>query len=191
MVLKGGELLGSILEFIQNIDYEVLTLIQKYFKCIFMDNFMVFITTLGNRGLIWVIISLVLMIKEKYRKIGLYALLALLLVTILGEVVLKNIVGRVRPFESVEGIELLINKPVSFSFPSGHTASSFAMAGVLGEKIKKYRIPFYILASLIAFSRVYLFVHNPSDIIAGIVLGFLCSSFIIFLYDNDNLLIKK
>lgn len=179
-----------VLDFIQNIDLEILNIIQKYFKSIFMDNFMVFITTLGNRGLIWLIITLLLMIKKEYRKIGLYSLLALFFVTTLNEGVLKNIIGRVRPFEGVDGLELLIKKPSSYSFPSGHTATSFTMAGVLSCKIKKYRIHFYILASLIAFSRLYLFVHNPSDIIAGILLGFLCSNFIIFLYENDKALFK-
>lgn len=183
--------MDSVFDFIQKIDYEVLYLIQKYLKSVFMDNLMVFSTRLGDRGLIWIVISLLLMMKKEHRKIGLYALLALILVRLLGESVLKNLIGRVRPFVGVEGIELLINKPKSFSLPSGHTASSFAAAGVLAYKIKKYRIPLYILAALIAFSRLYLFVHNPSDIVAGIALGFACSRFIILLYENDNLLLKS
>lgn len=183
--------MGDILGFMQDIDLEVLNLIQKYLKYSFMDSFMVFITTLGNKGLIWIIISMLLIIKKEYRKIGLYALVALILVTVLGEGILKNVIGRARPFVGIEGIELLIKEPSSFSFPSGHTAISFVMAAVLGHKVKKIRIPLYILASLIAFSRLYLFVHNPSDIVAGIALGFLCSTFIIFLYENDNLLLKK
>ncbi len=183
--------MGEIVSFIQNTDLEILNLIQRYLKSSFMDSFMVFITTLGNKGLVWILISLLLMIKKEYRKIGLYALLALILVTVLGEGILKNAIGRVRPFVGIEGMELLIKEPRSFSFPSGHTAIAFVMASVLGHKIKRMRIPLYILASLIAFSRLYLFVHNPSDIVAGIILGFLCSTFIIFLYENDNLLLKK
>lgn len=184
-------MLGSILNFIQDIDLEILYSIQKYLKCDFMDSFMVFITRLGNRALVWIAISILLILTKKYRKLGLYALLALVLVSLLGESVLKNVVGRVRPFESIDGIELLIKKPKSFSFPSGHTAIAFTMAGVLGHGLKKVRIPLYILAILIAFSRLYLFVHNPTDIIGGIALGFICSNFIIFLYENDILLLKR
>lgn len=183
--------MGEIFSFIQNIDLEILNLIQQYLKCSLLDSFMVFITMLGNKGLVWIVMSLFLMIKKEYRKIGLYALLALILVTVLGEGILKNAIGRVRPFVGIEGMELLIKKPKSFSFPSGHTAIAFVMASVLVYKIKRIRIPLYILASLIAFSRLYLFVHNPSDIVAGIALGFLCSTFIVFLYENDNLLLKK
>lgn len=183
--------MGEIFSFIQNVDLEILNLIQQYLKCSFLDSFMVFITTLGNNGLVWIVISLFLMIKKEYRKIGLYALLALILVTVLGNGILKNAIGRVRPFVGIEGMELLIKEPRSFSFPSGHTAISFVMASVLVHKIKRMRIPLYILASLIAFSRLYLFVHNPSDIVAGIALGFLCSTFIILLYENDNLILKK
>lgn len=179
-------MLVELLSFIQEIDLQILNLIQQYFKSVFMDKFMVFITNLGNRGIIWLIISLIFMTRKEYRKISIYSILALILVTILGELVLKNIVDRVRPFEIVEQMELLIKKPVSSSFPSGHTASSFTMAGVLSHKIRKYKITFYILASLIAFSRLYLFVHNPTDIVAGIVLSVVCSNFVIFLYENKK-----
>lgn len=184
-------MLGSILDFIQNIDLEILNLIQKYLKCDFMDSFMVLVTKLGNRGMVWISISILLILTKKYRKVGLYALLALVLVSFLGESVLKNVIGRVRPFESIDGIELLIKKPKSFSFPSGHTAIAFTMAGVLGHGLKKIRIPLYILAILIAFSRLYLFVHNPTDIVGGVALGIICSNIIIFLYENDILLLKK
>jgi len=179
-------MLEELLSFIQEIDFHILNLIQQYFKNVFMDRFMVFITTLGNRGIIWLVISLLLMIRKEYRKIGIYSIMALIFVTILGELVLKNIVDRVRPFEIKEQMELLIKKPASSSFPSGHTASSFTMAGVLSHKVKKYKTIFYIIASLVAFSRLYLFVHNPTDIVAGIVLGVICSNFVIFLYENKK-----
>ncbi|NLZ48864.1 MAG: phosphatase PAP2 family protein, partial [Clostridiales bacterium] len=79
-----------------------------------------------------------------------------------------------------------ISKPSSFSFPSGHTGFSFAATGVLAKYFRKYRIPLFILASLMAFSRVYLCVHYPSDIIGGIILGLICSQISIWVFDRES-----
>ena len=98
-------------------------------------------------------------------------LLGLLLNAILGEVIIKNIVQRPRVFNTYPDISIIINPPDSYSFPSGHTASSFTAAMLIGYYLKKWRYGAYILASLIAFSRLYLFVHYPTDIICGILLG--------------------
>ena len=98
-------------------------------------------------------------------------LTALALDVLLCNVMLKPLVGRMRPFTVNTGMELLINAPKDFSFPSGHTAASFAAAFALLFVKNKLWIPSMILASLIAFSRLYLYVHYPTDVLAGILLG--------------------
>ena len=145
---------------------------------------MPFITSLGNGAIIWIGIALILIITRKYRKAGIIALMALVITSFFGEVIIKNIVHRARPFIGVEGLKLLIIEPTSFSFPSGHTGSSFAVASALAANIKGYGKYFLIPASLIAFSRLYLFVHFPSDIAGGIILGVLSAKLAQIIYNR-------
>lgn len=107
---------------------------------------------------------------------------ALFLATLLGEEIMKNLMQRPRPFIDHPAFSLIIPTPLSFSFPSGHTTSSFAVAGVLATKIKKYKYIFLILAMAISFSRLYLLVHYPSDVIVGIILGLTCSFIVIKIF---------
>lgn len=175
---------------INNLDIWILDFINDNLHNPILDKLMMFITSLGNSGLIWIVISIILITIPKYRKVGVMALCALILTTILGEVILKNILQRSRPFTKVPDFELLIKAPLSYSFPSGHTGSSFAVAGILGSKFKKSRIYIYILAMLIAFSRLYLYVHYPSDVLAGVVLGS-ASAFIVLYLFSDKLYEKN
>jgi len=162
-------------ETIQNIDLEILSYIQEVVSNTFLDKLMIFITLLGSKGAIWIISSLVLLINKKTRRVGIMAMTALILTGILGEAVIKPLVKRARPFVDHPSFNLMIKPPSTYSFPSGHTASSFAVAGVLTRELKKYGIVFLILATLIAFSRIYLFVHYPSDVVVGIIMGLMCS----------------
>ena len=107
-------------------------------------------------------------------------LLAVLAITFLvGDVVLKNWIQRPRPFQEMP-VELLIPPPESFSFPSGHTSSSFAAASVIYRVRKSWGIAAFILAVLIGFSRLFLFVHYPTDVLAGAVLGLLVGNLVCF-----------
>jgi undecaprenyl-diphosphatase len=160
---------------IQKIDIAMLQFINNNLQNPVLDKLMPIITSLGDSGMIWVIISFILMLSKKYKKVGILSILALILSTIIGEGILKNLIQRPRPFYELTNIQLLIEKPLSYSFPSGHTGSSFAVAGVIGILIKKYRIPVIISAIIMAFSRLYLFVHYPTDIVGGIALGLTCS----------------
>lgn len=175
---------------LQRFDNSILLYIKDNMHGIIMDKSMVISTYLGNGGVIWIIIIVLLMINKKYRKIGFMALGALILSTILGEEILKNVVKRTRPSEAIAAWNLLIAKPLSYSFPSGHTTSSFAVAGVLAKYFKRYAFGFLGLASLIGFSRVYLYVHYPTDVLAGMVLGLMCSGIVIYFFDRLNLNIK-
>jgi len=168
-----------MIELIQNFDIGILNFINDYFHNPIMDKIMTTITSIGNAGFIWIVIALILIIIPKYREVGIMTACALILNAILGEVILKNIVERSRPFNILDDIILLIKTPTSFSFPSGHTASSFAAVGIIGVMIKKYKWYALSLAILIAFSRIYLFVHYPTDIIGGIILGIFSSRIIL------------
>jgi undecaprenyl-diphosphatase len=160
---------------LQNIDDSILLFIKNNMHSYIMDKVMITSTHLGNNGAIWIVIILLLMINKKYRKIGFIALGALILSAILGEGILKHLVQRTRPCVNIPAIDMLIKKPSSYSFPSGHSASAFAVAAVLANYFKKYKFVLFGLALLIAFSRLYLYVHYPTDVLTGVVLGLISS----------------
>ncbi|WP_259473461.1 phosphatase PAP2 family protein [Clostridium estertheticum] len=165
-------------------DISILLFIKYNMHGIIMDKVMVISSYLGNAGIIWIIISSILISNKKYRKIGFMALAALILSAILGDEILKNIFKRLRPSDTMPTMNHLIARPLSYSFPSGHSMSSFAVAGVLAKYFKKYVIEIISLASLIAFSRLYLYVHYPTDVLVGAILGLLCSALVIYIFNN-------
>ena len=136
-----------------------------------LDKIMVAITTLGDAGLIWIALAVVLMFTKKYRKCGVTMAVALIIMLVVGNGVLKNIFMRERPCWIDTSIALLIENPHDYSFPSGHTYSSIAAATVILLRSKKAGIAAMVMAVLIAFSRMYLFVHFPTDILASLFLG--------------------
>lgn len=141
------------------------------------DRIMVFITSLGNGGRIWILLAVLLLAVPRTRKSGWVLTAALVLDYILCNGILKNLVGRIRPCDVNATVQLLIARPKDFSFPSGHTAVSFAAVSALyyaGEK--KLWKPALVLAVLIAFSRLYLYVHYPTDILGGIMVGWICGA---------------
>ena len=130
------------------------------------------ITRLGDAGIIWIILTVLLLIIPKTRKTGVIMMAALLVDVLLCNVFIKNLVARTRPFDVNTAVQLLVAKPRDYSFPSGHTAASFASVTALylaGEK-KMWKAAL-VLAVLIALSRLYLYVHYPTDIIGGVVFG--------------------
>ena len=130
------------------------------------------ITRLGDAGIIWIILTVLLLIIPKTRKTGVIMLAALLADVLLCNVVIKNLVARTRPFDVNTAVQLLVAKPRDYSFPSGHTAASFASVTALylaGEK-KMWKAAL-VLAVLIALSRLYLYVHYPTDVLGGMLLG--------------------
>ena len=138
----------------------------------FGDIIVPLISGLGNAGIIWIALTLVLLIIPKTRRSGLIMALALIADLILCNGILKNLVVRTRPYDVNTVVNLLIEKPVDYSFPSGHTAASFAAVTALylaGEK--KLWKPALVLSILIAFTRMYLYVHYPTDILGGIAVG--------------------
>lgn len=136
-----------------------------------LDRVMVVITSLGNAGWLFIVIGIFLLRKNSTRKQGFHVLLALIFSVIVCNVFVKDLVARARPCWLIPEIELLIHMPTDYSFPSGHTSASFAAAVALGVHNRNMGILMYVLAFLIAFSRMYLFVHFPTDVLGGAVTG--------------------
>lgn len=169
IILLGG--MKILPEAIHNIDLNILKSLHGLVQNPFLDKVMPYITYLGNSGFIWIVISIVMICIKKYRKTGMLCLLALLLTTVMGEGIIKHLVQRQRPYSHFNSLNLLISEPVTYSFPSGHTGSSFAAATVLSCRMPKLTPWVFLFAILIAFSRLYLMVHYPTDVLAGALLG--------------------
>ncbi|MGN1011797.1 MAG: phosphatase PAP2 family protein [Clostridia bacterium] len=162
------------------IDFSILYWIQDHIVCAALTPVMKLFTTLGNGGILWIIIGILLLFFKKTRSIGIASLLSLALVAILNNEIIKAIVQRPRPFTYVD-IELLITAPGGYSFPSGHTSSSFAAATAVFLKNKKLGAVLLVCAALIGFSRMYFFVHFPSDVFVGMIEGILTAVAVTFL----------
>ncbi len=147
-----------ILEFFGNIQLPIL------------NEIMIFVSVIGNSGIIWIALGLVLLCFKKTRKQGVTVLIALIISFLIGNLTIKPLVARQRPFEAQE-LDLLITPPLDRSFPSGHAMSSFAAACAVLFYDRRIGIPAVCLAALIAFSRLYLQVHYFSDVAAGVILG--------------------
>lgn len=171
-----------MIEIFKKVDNTILRWINVKFRNKTFDKIMPIITSAGNLGIIWIVISVLLITKKDYRVLGQTILIALVITTIIGEGIIKNIVKRKRPFYGNDDKELLISRPITYSFPSGHTASSFAVATVFIKTDNAASLEIMLLACLIAFSRIYLGVHYPSDVIGGGIIGTLCGLITVMLF---------
>lgn len=161
------------------IENSILLWIQDNMRNGLLTPIFVFITRLGDLGFIWIAGSVALLISKKTRKIGIMCIISLGLSVLIDNVLLKNIVARTRPYEIIPGLTSIIGAQKDFSFPSGHTGSSFAVAVVMYRELpKKYGIPALVLAFLIGFSRLYVGVHYPSDVICGALIGTVLAVFV-------------
>lgn len=167
-------------EAIQKLDEAILFFIQENIKNPVLDRLAVFITTLGNAGFLWIFIAFLLLSRKKYQRCGVPLICAISLAMLIGDDLLKPLIGRIRPCNQFPEVALLIPRPNSFSFPSGHAMVAFTSATVIYRYFPSYGLMTYILAGMIAFSRLYLFVHYPSDVLGGILLGVLNAFVVIF-----------
>ncbi|MCI8497291.1 MAG: phosphatase PAP2 family protein [Clostridiales bacterium] len=154
-------------------DFAILDFIQQHLRTPFGDWFMVLMSALGEGGIIWIAVSLVLLCRKKTRRCGLLILITMALGAILNDLLLKNIIARVRPCNMRPEMLMLLPRPNSFSFMSGHTLSSFGAATVIFLHHRKWALPAAVTAVLIAFSRMYVYVHFPTDVLAGMLAGIL------------------
>lgn len=157
-------------------DLPILNWIQEHLRCGFLDGVMPVVTSLGDAGILWIVLVVALLCKPKCRRVGLQMGAALLMGLLVCNLTLKPLVARIRPYDYVAEhmgltVHLLVDAQHDFSFPSGHTIASFESATVLMLHNRKWGIGALILASLIAFSRLYLYVHYPTDVLMSVVLG--------------------
>lgn len=156
---------------IQTIDFKILDWIQENLRCHALDTAMPIITSLGNGGLLWLAVAVVFLGSGRYHAGGIAIISVLITCFFIGNLMLKNTACRTRPCDIYPGFNLLIDRPKDFSFPSGHTMSSFAVALVIYSINPTWGSSAFFVAGLIAFSRLYLYVHFPSDVLAGAVMG--------------------
>ena len=153
-------------------EFSILYALQEIHNPI-LDKIMLFITALGEGGFFWIAIGVICLMFKKHRKMGLHLLLSMLCTFILGNLIIKNLVARPRPCDIDAAVTLLLSRPHGHSFPSGHSINSMVAAVALFLNNKKIGIPAVIIATLIGFSRMYLFVHFPTDVLAGFILAIL------------------
>ncbi len=171
-------------------ELRILDFIQNNLTVDVLDPVFKAITYSGNHGYIYILIAVLLLISKKTRKIGIYCLVSLIIGWFICNFTLKPLVARIRPYE-YRDIVLKIMEPTDFSFPSGHTTAGFAVSLVLlkqkftcfGKKVYLYVL---IYASLMAYSRMYFYVHFPSDILAGVIAGYIASVSSIYIVDQFN-----
>lgn len=154
-----------------NFELEILDFIQSHLRSDILDFIMPLITKLGDGGILWICLSIILLPFRKTRRTGIAIAVSLALEVLCCNVILKPFIARIRPYDVNTAIQLLIPRPSDYSFPSGHTGAAFAATSALFFSKNRLWIPAAILATLIGFTRLYLYVHYPSDVLAGALLG--------------------
>jgi undecaprenyl-diphosphatase len=141
-------------------------------RTVFLDRFFLFFTQLpGAIGQLWLIVGIVLLFFKRTRKTGAAVLVSYIGVLLFGELLLKHVVTRMRPCQIDQTFAMLVERPTSSSFPSTHSAFAFGTAMAIFMNHRRAGVLMFIVATLVAFSRLYLFVHFPTDVLCGIVLG--------------------
>lgn len=160
------------MDWILQIDGEILLWIQNNLRKEFLNPLVMFITSLGNAGVFWLALCILFLFLPKYKKIGLQGLLAILIGFIITNLWLKNVTARVRPYEMIDGLYLIGKKANDFSFPSGHSTCSMAASVVLFTKLPRRQGIFALaLGLMICASRLYIGIHYPTDVLAGMLIG--------------------
>ena len=160
-------------DWIIDLDFRILNGIQGYARCDFLDWFFPRFNSLGEKGWLYIVVVIVFLSMAKYRKWGVSLSFSLICGLVFGNVMIKNLVGRTRPYNLVEHFQLLVSPLSDYSFPSGHTMAAFEFFAVICMMpvARRYKVMVGIFSLLMAFSRLYLYVHFPSDVLAGAILG--------------------
>lgn len=147
-----------------------------------LDAPVCFITTLGNHGMLWIALTLMLLFFRRTRRAALVSALSMLLTLLAVNILIKPLAARIRPYEVIEGLRCIVARESEFSFPSGHSANSLACAWVLFRLCdRRLGVPALVMALLISLSRLYVGVHYPTDVLAGIAAGMLLAEAAIYL----------
>lgn len=179
--------MDAIINTIFQLDGQILLFIQDHLRFEFLTPIVLVITKSGDKGALWILISLILLIFKKTRRVGFISLMALAGSLLITNIWLKNYVARIRPYEVIEGLNCLVNKPSEWSFPSGHATAAFASAVAIFKcRPKGIGIPCLIWAFLIAFSRLYVGVHYPLDVICGMIIGTLLGIIMFWIFGGKE-----
>ena len=137
-----------------------------------LDSFFLGLTRVaGSYGQLWLIIAALLLIFKGTRKAGISVVIAYMAVYLLGQIILKQLISRPRPCQIDQAFALLVARPSSSSFPSTHSAWAFGAATAIFMQHRKLGAAAYAVAALIAFSRMYMFLHFPTDVLFGAAMG--------------------
>ena len=177
------------MEMIQQLDAQIILWIQEHVVCDGLNAPMLFISKMGNAGWFWILLGILLLLwgikNRKFARYGLALLLCLGTTALVCNVALKPMVGRIRPYDLL-GFSILVPPLADFSFPSGHTSSSFAAATAIYAINRKWGIAAYVFAVLRGFSRLYLGVHFPTDVLTGAVIGFVMAKLTLWALGKIN-----
>lgn len=169
------------MHFIQQMNADTLYFVQANLQFSWLNPIMKFFTDIGKEGLIWILIGIVMLIFKKTRRGGFMVFFASFINLIVVEII-KHIVKEPRPWQTLPNLHMIITPPTSYSFPSGHTAASFAAAFAIAYFARKWGLWAFILAALISISRIYLLAHYPTDVIAGAIVGTICFYIALIIY---------
>lgn len=160
-------------DWITQVDFWILDWIQEYLRCDMLDKIFPVFTSLGEKGWFFILTAVILLCIPKYRKWGVSLGCALIFGLIFGNLLIKNIVARTRPYDLADHITILVKPLSDYSFPSGHTMAAFEFFAVICMMPikKRYKVLAGVLAFTMGFSRLYLYVHFPSDVLVGMLLG--------------------
>ena len=186
------EAIQKIFETLSMAEGNALLFIQDYLRYPIVDDIVVFISKLGDMGFIWVVFGIIFLFPRKTRRAAILSLAALVCAHLLCNEVIKDYVCRIRPYDVIDGLSILIDRPTDYSFPSGHAMCSFAAAIVyFRHQPRRLGVPMLVIAIVIAASRLYIGVHYPSDVIIGALLGTIIAAIFILIFGKRNKKMKK
>ena len=163
----------ALIEAVTAWDASVITAISENVNSAFLTTFFRIVTLLGEGGIFWIAAAVVLLFFKRTRRCGICIGASLLIGVIIGNGIIKNVVARPRPYDAIAGIESVVSHLSDYSFPSGHSLCCFEAATALAMNRTRWAIPAYVAAVLVAVSRLFLFIHYPTDVICGALLGIL------------------